>query len=144
MKGLLDTHSFPWYVLDDPQLSNTARMAIEGQLAHALVNPIHAVPGSELPEVLVSPVSYWEIAIKISLKEYALTVPFEAFWRHGIEDNDFRILPIEIAHAGVLLGMPFHHKDPFDRLLMAQAIVENVPLVSNDPALDAYSVKQIW
>jgi len=144
MKVLLDTHSFLWYVLDDPQLSNTARMAIEGQSADVLVNPVQATLGPEPPEVLVSPASYWEIAIKISLKKYALTVPYEAFWQHGIQDNDFHVLPIEIAHAGELLKMPFHHRDPFDRLLIAQAIVENVPLVSNDRALDDYSVKRIW
>lgn len=143
MRVLLDTHAFLWYVLDDKLLSDTARAAIEGQAADVLVNPVQAAFGSQAPEVLVSPASYWEIAIKISLNQYALTVPYDAFWRHGIEDNDFQVLPIEIAHTGALLGMPFHHKDPFDRLLVARAIVENIPLVSNDPALDAYSVKRI-
>jgi PIN domain nuclease of toxin-antitoxin system len=144
MKVLLDTHAFLWYVLDDPQLSTAARAAIEGQPTTVPPNPIRAALRPELPEVFVSPASYWEIAIKISLKKYTLTVPYEAFWRHGIEDNDFRLLPIEIAHAGALVDMPFHHKDPFDRLLVAQAKVENIPLVSNDPALDAYAVTRIW
>lgn len=121
-------------MLDDPQLSVAARAAIEGQTADPPRNPAQAVAGSEPPEVLVSPASYWEIAIKNSLKKYALRRPYEDFWRHGINDNDFRVLPIEILHAGAVVDVPFHHNDPFDRLLVAQAKVENIPLVSNDPA----------
>lgn len=90
MRFLLDTHTFLWYVLDDPQLGPAAKMAI-------------ADPSSE---VLAS---YWEIAIKISIGKYSLTVPYESFWRHGIEDNEFTIPPIEIQHTEALLTMPFHH-----------------------------------
>ena len=128
MKVLLDTHAFLWYVLDGPHLSAAARAVVE----------------RDDTEVLVSPASYWEIAIKISLRKYALTVPYETFWRSGIEENDFHILPIEIKHTAALLTMPFHHKDPFDRLLIAQAVAEDIPLVSSDSVLDAYSIKRIW
>jgi PIN domain nuclease of toxin-antitoxin system len=144
MKVLLDTHAFLWYVLDAPQLSSAARAAIEGQAADVLVNPAQAALGPEAPEALVSPASYWEIAIKISLKKYTLTVPYETFWQHGIEDNDFHVLPIQIAHTAALLTMPFHHKDPFDRLLIAQAMAENLSVVSSDAAFDAYPIKRIW
>ena len=66
--------------------------------------------------------------------KYALTVPYETFWSMGIVENDFHVLPIEIKHTAALLTMPFHHKDPFDRLLVAQATVEDVSLVSSDSA----------
>lgn len=115
---LLDTHAFLWYVLDDPQLSDIARTAIEGS--------------GEVPEVFVSPASYWEIAIKISIGKYDLNAPYEAFWHRGIDTNDFDILPIEVRHTALLLELPFHHKDPFDRMLIAQAISERLPLISCD------------
>jgi len=127
MTVLLDTQAFLWYVLDDPQLSGAARAAIDADT-----------------DVLVSPASYWEIAIKISLDRYALTVPYETFWRSGIAENDFHVLPVEIKHTAALLKLPYHHKDPFDRLLVAQAMVESVPLVSSDSVLDAYRIKRIW
>jgi PIN domain nuclease of toxin-antitoxin system len=136
MKVLVDTHAFLWYVLNDPQLSTAAQSAIVGKTSRS--------DSRDFPIVLVSPASYWEVAIKVSLGKYALTVPYEMFWRRGIDDNGFSILPITIAHTAALAALPFHHKDPFDRLLVAQALVENVPLVSNDPALDAYGIKRIW
>lgn len=144
MSVLLDTHAFLWYVLDDSLLSDAARKAIEGDATNVLVNPAQAALGPTPPQVLVSPASYWEIAIKISLKKYQLTVPYHTFWRRGMEDNDFHVLPIEVAHTAALLTMPFHHKDPFDRLIIAQAMAENLPLVSSDSAFDAYPVKRIW
>ncbi|HXE55804.1 MAG TPA: type II toxin-antitoxin system VapC family toxin [Tepidisphaeraceae bacterium] len=128
MRLLLDTHAFLWYVLDDPKLSAAAKTAIND-------------PDTD---ILVSPASYWEIAIKISINKYLLSVPYEEFWRHGIGDNDFDVLPIDIAHTGALLTLPFHHKDPFDRLLVAQAIVEKIPLVSADAVLDAYPIIRVW
>lgn len=128
MKGLLDTHAYLWFVLNDPNLSGVARAFI-------------ADPANEL---YVSPASYWEVAVKVSIKKYSLTTPFEAFWRKGIGDNGFRILPIELAHAAALTTMPFHHRDPFDRLLVAQALVERIAIISSDGVLDAYGVQRIW
>jgi PIN domain nuclease of toxin-antitoxin system len=128
MRLLLDTHAFLWFVLNDPQLSPTARAVIEDEQA----------------EVLVSPASYWEIAIKISLGKYALTVPYETFWQRGIADNGFVVLPIEVRHTAALISLPFHHRDPFDRLLVAQAMVEDIPLVSAEKGLDAYPVRRVW
>jgi PIN domain nuclease of toxin-antitoxin system len=128
MRVLLDTHAFLWFVLGDPQLSSTARQSIED-------------PGNEK---LVSPASYWEIAIKIRLQKYTLSQPYEAFMQQGIAGNGFLILPIVPTHTAVLTTLPFHHRDPFDRLIIAQAMVEQMPVISGDAAFAAYPVTCIW
>ena len=128
MRLLLDTQAFLWFVLDDPRMSATASTYVTS-------------PDNDIE---ISPASYWEIAIKISLKKYELQEPYEVFMERELATNQFRILPIEPRHTAVLARLPFHHRDPFDRLLIAQAIVENIPLVSNDTALDAYPVQRIW
>ena len=128
MRLLLDTHAFLWFLLDDPRLSATAQAVVEDPLNN----------------VEVSPASYWEISIKIGLRKYALPEPYQAFMERQIAENDFRILPIEPKHTALLTTMPLHHKDPFDRLLVAQATVEGIPLISADPLLDAYGIRRIW
>ena len=95
-------------------------------------------------ELLVSPASYWEIAIKISLGKYALNDDFEAFMERQTVFSKFTPLPISIKHAAVVATLLFHHRDPFDRLLAAQAISEEIPIVSADRILDLYSVARIW
>src|SRR5438874_10812884 len=105
MRLLLDTHALLWFVLGDPQLSARARALIE--------DPAN--------EKLVSPASYWELAVKISVGKYALNEPFEDFLRRGILGNGFGVLAIEFQHAAKVATLPFHHRDPFDRLLVAQA-----------------------
>ena len=125
---LLDTHAFLWFVLNDPHLSGAARMAIEDPAT----------------KILISPASFWEIAIKMSSGKYKLIRSYDEFWRKGMLDNDINVLPIELHHTSRLLSMPLHHKDPFDRLLIAQALAEQLPLVSNDAALDAYGIVRIW
>jgi PIN domain nuclease of toxin-antitoxin system len=125
---LLDTHSFLWFLLDDPQLSAAARVLIE--------DPTN--------DVEISPASYWEIAIKIRLGKYALPEPYQVFIEREIADNDFRVLPIEPKHTAVLTTLPLHHRDPFDRLIVAQAMVEGLSLVSADPQLDAYPIHRLW
>ena len=128
MRLLLDTHTFLWFILDDPHLSTTAREMIS--------DPTN--------DIEVSPATYWEIAIKISLGKYALPESYDVFIEREIQDNDFRILPIEPKHAAALTTLPFHHRDPFDRLLIAQAIVEAMPIVSIDAAFNAYPVTRLW
>ncbi len=128
MRLLLDTHTFLWFILDDPQLSATARTLIE--------DPAN--------DVEISPASYWEIAIKIGLGKYALPQPYQAFMEHQIATNDFRILPIELPHTALLTTMAHHHKDPFDRLLAAQALAERIPIISADVVLDPYGVTRLW
>jgi PIN domain nuclease of toxin-antitoxin system len=125
---LLDTHAFLWFLLDDPKLRVTARSLI-------------ADPRNDIE---VSPATYWEIAIKIALRKYALPEPFEVFMEREIEINNFRILHIEVKHVALLTTMSFHHRDPFDRLLIAQAIAERIPIVSNDTAFDAYPITRLW
>lgn len=128
MRILLDTHTFLWFILDDPQLSASARTLIE--------DPAN--------DVEVSPASYWEIAIKIGKGKYALPEPYETFMERQITTNDFRILHILPKHTSVLTTLPPPHKDPFDRLLVAQAMVEAIPIVSVDVALDLYGVTRLW
>ncbi len=128
MRLLLDTHSFLWFVLNDAQLSAPARTAIR--------DPAN--------DVLVSPATYWEIAIKVSKAKYTLAVPYQDFIQHNLDANDFEILPIEVRHTALVAAMPFHHKDPFDRLLIAQALAEDIPLVSNEALFDAYGVRRLW
>lgn len=128
MRLLLDTHTLLWFYLDDPQLSDPAQAAI--------VDPNNIK--------LVSPASYWEIAIKLSIQKYTLRVSYEAFLQESIFDNGFVILPIESRHTAALISLPFHHKDPFDRMLIAQAIVEGIPIVSADSKFDQYPITRLW
>jgi len=125
---LLNTHAFLWFITDDPQLSAAGKALI-------------ADPDNE---ILVSPASYWEIAIKVSIGKYPLTVPYDTFITQSIDGNGFTILPIEPRHTAVLTAMPFHHRDPFDRLLVAQAQVEKVSVVSHDGILDQYGINRLW
>jgi PIN domain nuclease of toxin-antitoxin system len=124
---LLDTHTFLWFVLDDPQLRASAKSLVED-------------PSNE---ILVSPATYWEIAIKVGKKKLDLFAPYDDFMHRGIVGNNFLILPIEPRHTSALTTLPFHHKDPFDRLLIAQAMIEQIPIVSVDTALDAYPVRRV-
>jgi PIN domain nuclease of toxin-antitoxin system len=128
MRLLLDTHAFLWFVLGDPRLVQTARDRI--------FDPAKVK--------LVSPASYWEIAIKISLGKYTLNEPYETFMQRGIFGNSFSILPVEPKHTAALTTLPFHHRDPFDRLLVAQALVEQIPVLSTDAALDPYGITRLW
>ena len=95
-------------------------------------------------EVLVSPASYWEIAIKISVGKWQLNRTYEDFIDLGLSQYGFQVLPILPTHTARLIGLPFHHKDPFDRLLVAQPMVEGIPSISNDTALDAYGITRLW
>ena len=128
MKILLDTHTLYWFIEGDAQLSTLARTTVS--------DPAN--------EVLISPASYWEIAIKVSLGKWRLNRPYEDFLDIGLKQYGFLVLPILPAHTARLIGLLFHHKDPFDRLLVAQALVEQAHIVSADVQLDAYGVTRIW
>lgn len=128
MRLLLDTHTLLWFVLNDPQLSRRADALI--------TDPANVV--------FVSPATYWEIAIKVRKNKLDLFAPYDDFMTRGIQGNDFEILPIETKHTSLLTTMPFHHKDPFDRLLIAQSLVEQMPIVSIDSAFDPYGVTRLW
>ncbi len=128
MRMLLDTHAFLWFILNEPQLSPAARTAI--------IDPTN--------DVEISPATYWEIAIKIRTGKYSLPGPYESFIAGQIRANYFDILPVEVRHTSLLTSLPFHHRDPFDRLLVAQALVEAIPIVSADADLDPYGVNRLW
>jgi len=123
MKFLIDTHIFLWFINNDPQLSPTAKTLLESDV-----------------ELLLSVASLWEIAIKISTGKMTLPKPFEIFIPEQLQQNDITILPIETNHLTYITALPFHHRDPFDRLLIAQSIVEGIPIVSVDAAFDPYKV----
>lgn len=128
MNLLLDTHTFLYYVNSSPLLSDPARDVI--------ADPTNTI--------YLSVVSAWEIAIKSSLNKLQIPKPVELFIPEQLWLNDFQLLPIKISHLGVVAQFPFHHRDPFDRLLAAQSITENLPLISIDGKLDAYGVSRIW
>lgn len=128
MKSLLDTHAWLWFVLGDPRLSHTARNHI---LDPANIN-------------FVSPASYWEISIKVSLGKYSLDADYQQFMRKAIVGNGSRFLHISPRHTEQVSTLPYHHRDPFDRLLIAQAMVEGMAIVSHDGGFSAYGVNLIW
>jgi PIN domain nuclease of toxin-antitoxin system len=95
-------------------------------------------------EVYVSAASVWEIAIKASLGRLELPEDLESFLLEAMEAEALLPLPVTLAHAAMVRGLPWHHKDPFDRLLVAQALREGLALVSQDRLLDAYGVRRVW
>jgi PIN domain nuclease of toxin-antitoxin system len=125
---LLDTHAFLWFCQDDPLLSATAKTLIED-------------PGNQK---LVSLASCWEIAIKAGLGKLRLGEPSATYIPAALARTGFDLLPISLAHATAVESLPLHHRDPFDRLLIAQAQTEAIPLVSGDVALDPYGVRRLW
>ena len=128
MRLLLDTHAILWFVWAHPNLSPAA--------SRLLADPINSL--------LVSAGSIWEIAIKVSLGKLTLATPYEEFMHGVIKENGFEILPITVTHAHVLTTLPFHHRDPFDRLMVAQALTEGLPIISADTAFDLYPVERLW
>jgi PIN domain nuclease of toxin-antitoxin system len=84
------------------------------------------------------------MAIKISLGKLSISGPFGSYISHQVTANAIGLLPISLEHVAVVASLPFHHRDPFDRLLIAQALVEQIPLVSTDSSLDAYGIHRIW
>ena len=130
MQLLLDTHVFIWYLLNDSKLSQTASNLINNK--------------SNL--VYISPIVFWEIAIKVSIKKLVLNSDYETFISLGMHAYQFKHLPITLTHTTRLLSLPQppNHRDPFDRLLVAQALAEGDTLVSADARLDAYSVPRVF
>ncbi len=128
MNLLLDTHTFLWFIAGDSSLSQTARSAIED------------VDNNRY----LSAASLWEIAIKISIGKFVLDEPFAVLIPDQLAKNRIELLNISVAHTAMVTSMPFHHRDPFDRLIAAQAKIEQLTLVSVDAAFDAYDVTRLW
>ena len=127
MRLLLDSHTFLWWVKGDPALRRRARDAI----------------ANADNECFLSHASIWEMAIKASLGKLRLPSTVERFVVEHCEANSFHLLSITLAHVASVEGLPFHHRDPFDRLLVAQARHEAMTLVSRDSSLKAYGVSVI-
>jgi PIN domain nuclease of toxin-antitoxin system len=128
MRALLDTHTFLWWVLDAPRLSIECRRILED--------------GAN--EILLSAVSGYELAYKANVGRLTLPDAPEAYVRDRLEANGFGALAIDLGHALRAAGLPVIHRDPFDRLLVAQAQLEGLPIITADPAIAQYDVEVIW
>lgn len=127
MKILLDTHAFIWFVEDDVQLPDRLKKLIE--------NPSN--------EIYLSIASIWEIAIKIQLKKLTVNKSIKEII-DLVHNNGFELIPILPKHIIRLSDLEFHHRDPFDRMIIAQGLVENQEIVSKDKDFDSYGIKRIW
>jgi PIN domain nuclease of toxin-antitoxin system len=125
---LVDSHALLWFDEGNERL---------GVKAQAMMSD----PGNEL---LLSVAIIWEIAIKVSLGKLRLLESFGAYMQRVIHENNIMNLPLSLDHANMLITLPFHHRDPFDRLLIAQAIVENLPILSADNRFDKYPITRLW
>ena len=128
MRILLDTHTFLWFVGDSPKLSPAAKQIIED-------------PDNER---CMSIASFWEIGIKSGLGKLDLGEPLADFFSHHIEFNSINILPITLDLVLAVENLPPHHRDPFDRMILAQSILEDMVLISGDSEFVAYPVKLRW
>jgi PIN domain nuclease of toxin-antitoxin system len=125
---LLDTHAFLWWVAASKELSRKARTAI----------------ASARSQCFVSVASGWEIAIKASLGKLRIDGALDRFLPEQLAANGFQALPIDLRHAARVATLPFHHRDPFDRLLVAQALEGELAMVTADPVFTRYGVKRVW
>jgi PIN domain nuclease of toxin-antitoxin system len=125
---LLDTHTFLWMASEPDRLGPSARARVEE-------------PSSELH---LSIASVWEIAIKASLGRLTLQGPVDRFVREQLTATRTTLLGIDVSHAAVVAELPWHHRDPFDRLLAAQAFSGGLVILSRDAAFDAYDVERLW
>ncbi len=128
MALLLDTHAFLWWIDDSDRLSARARTAI----------------GRPDQPCYVSVASQWEIAIKVSLGKLTVTSSLERFLTEQMAINGFQPLGITTGHVIRVASLPFHHRDPFDRLLVAQALDEQLDIVSADPVFRKYGLRRVW
>ena len=128
MKYLLDTHALLWFLKGDKKLSAKARGLIDN-------------PGNRK---FLSIASLWEIAIKVSLRKLVLDKPFEKLFPEQLHFNRIEILDITVDSLTKLTTLPFHHREPFDRLIIAQAIVERLPIIGVDAVFDVYGISREW
>ena len=128
MRLLLDTHSLIWSI-DEPSRVSATAMA-------AMANPAN--------DRLLSAATIWELSIKVGLGKIVLSLPYRQWMDKAIADLKLTVLPVTVEYADRQSTLPPHHKDPFDRLMIAQALVEGIPIVSVDAAFDPYGVTRIW
>jgi PIN domain nuclease of toxin-antitoxin system len=125
---LLDTHALLWWFAGNERLPQNLRDLID----------------AETTDVFVSAVSAWEITTKYRLGKLPIAGPVAADVSGMVDDEGFTPLPLTLRHAQVAGALPGHHRDPFDRMLVAQAMIENLTLASNEALLDAYGVRRVW
>jgi PIN domain nuclease of toxin-antitoxin system len=125
---LVDSHALIWYVDQD----------------HLLSSGSHAALTDPSNDLLLSAGSVWEIGIKVGLGKLVLSQTYRLWMTQAMNDLGITVLPITVEHAAVQAGLPRHHGDPFDRLLIAQAMVEQVSIVSGDSSMDAYGITRLW
>lgn len=128
MRCLLDTHAFLWAMAGAPELSASARQAF--------LDPAN--------ELYLSVASAWEMAIKASIGKLHLGRPLSDLVGPELSALAIRLLPVELAHVLAVEHLPFHHRDPFDRVLVAQALAEGLVLLSRDAVFDRYGVRRTW
>jgi PIN domain nuclease of toxin-antitoxin system len=128
MAILLDTHALLWWMVGDPRLSPRARAAIAAERA----------------EVLVSAASAWELATKVRLGKLPEAIPLTHRFAESLAEQDFKPLPISLEHGRLGGLLPGPHRDPFDRILAAQSLLENLALVTIDPTFAGFGVKVVW
>ena len=124
---LLDTHTLIWFINDDEALSPKATQLI-----------------TQSETVLVSIASLWEISIKLSIGKLSMGGNFDDLFPTHLIDNGLKALPISLVHLSKVEKLPFHHRDPFDRLIIAQSLADNIPVVGVDQRFDDYGVTRLW
>jgi PIN domain nuclease of toxin-antitoxin system len=127
MNILLDTHVFIWFAEDDKSLPSKLKEIIE----------------DEANDIFVSIVAFWEIAIKKSINKLELSIPFDDLLKITT-DNGIEIMPILFEHTAKVEKLDFYHRDPFDRIIIAQGLIENMYIATQDTLFDRYKVKRIW
>ncbi|WP_419547107.1 type II toxin-antitoxin system VapC family toxin [Microcystis sp.] len=128
MNILLDSHTLIWFSQNSPQLSSSAIEILEDR------NNL----------LFLSLVRVWEIQIKVQLGKLNLDISLSEIVKDQTKINDVQILPLKLSHIWTLDTLPYYHKDPFDRLLISQAITENLIILGVDPVFDSYPVQKIW
>jgi PIN domain nuclease of toxin-antitoxin system len=128
VKAIIDTHVLLWWLLDDARLSPRVRMII----------------GDGRNQLLWSVASSWELANKVGLGKLRVPGPLRSYMPQKLQEQSLQTLHIEHAHAFEVAELPSHHRDPFDRILIAQARVERLPLISVDEQFTAYDIDVIW
>ncbi|MFH2059982.1 MAG: type II toxin-antitoxin system VapC family toxin [Pseudomonadota bacterium] len=128
MRALLDTNAFLWFISGSDRLSSKA--------LDYMVDFDN--------DLVLSAASLWEIAIKTSLGKLELLSPFDKLIPAQLEKNAIDVLPIELDHISKIINLEFHHRDPFDRLIIAQGITEQIPVITSDAIFIKYPVKVIW
>ena len=127
MKAILDTHAFLWAIAQDEKLSRRAQKIFTGP-----------------NDLFLSVASIWEILIKVQIGKLPLPVPTGSYVVKKLAENRIEVLPITLDHVLRTESLPPHHRDPFDRLLVAQCVEERLPVITADPIMERYPVQVIW